>query len=132
MAHLLSCTFFFKRVISRNFFWSRNPKLTHIDKNKKKDMFSSQFSIHKRKKISKSVNKRYILAKILNFNSDKKKIAFQYASLIAGRDCAPLDEKSILHAGNVQETTASYVETTRCYEMSDSGSEVFSTQFIFP
>ena len=36
-------------------------------------MFSRQFSIHKRKKISKSVNKHYILAKILNFNSGKKK-----------------------------------------------------------
>ena len=35
-------------------------------------MFSSQFSIHKKKKNSKSVNKHYILAKILNFNSGKK------------------------------------------------------------
>ena len=47
-------------------------------------MFSSQFSIHKRKKISESVNKHYILAKKIILIAVKK-IAFLYASLIAWR-----------------------------------------------
>ena len=75
MAHLLLCILFFKGIISPNFFGSRNLKLTHMDKNKKNKIFSNQFSIHKWKKISESVNKHYIFSKILKFNSSKKKTA---------------------------------------------------------
>lgn len=64
MAHLLSSTFSFKKIISPNFF------KTYPYRQKKS--FSNQFFIHKRKKISKSVNKHYIFAKILNFNDGKK------------------------------------------------------------
>ena len=58
-----------------------------MDKNKKNKIFSDQFSIHKWKKISESVNKHYIFSKILKFNSSKKKNAFLCTSLIAGREC---------------------------------------------
>jgi hypothetical protein len=53
------------------------------------------------------------LAKEINLITVKN-VAFLYASPIAGG--VPLDEKSMLHGGNVQETRASYVEMRRCYK----------------
>ena len=85
MALLLSSTFFFKRFISPNFFGTQNLRFTHIDKKKQKLMFSSNFSIHKRKKFSKDVNKNYILTKILILNSGKKyRVAMYLANRPAG------------------------------------------------
>ena len=43
-----------------------------MDKEKQKDIFSNYFSIHKRKKISKNINRHYILAKIIHINRSKK------------------------------------------------------------
>jgi hypothetical protein len=72
MAHLLSSIIFFKIFISPNFFGSQNLKLSHVDKERQKKMFSGHFSIHKGKKLSKDVIEHYILSKILFFNNSKR------------------------------------------------------------
>ena len=71
MAHLLSSSFFFKKIISPNFFGSQNLKLNRIVKNKKKVMFSDKIFIRKRKKLSKNFDEHYIFAKIIAFNINK-------------------------------------------------------------
>ena len=54
---LLSSTLFFKGFISLKFIGPRNLKNTHcIEEKRRKDKFSNDFSIHKRKEFSKDVN----------------------------------------------------------------------------